>query len=142
MIDGFRKMGYTEEQCQELKTLSAINDCGIADIDIYDAEKTLSDVIKKYQLNKDEVSKIVDKFNQMLNYEEIKMNDKVKSFLKMINDGMEVDDAINKSGISELSMYVLLNEIAKAWSSVDLDRMKKDVDDVDSIFKDCEVGTK
>lgn len=142
MVGEFRKMGYTEEQCQELEKLSAINDCGIADINIHDAEKTLSDTMKKYQLNKDEANKIVDKFNQMLNYEEIKMNDKVKSFLKMINDGMKVDDAINKSGISELSVYVVLNEIAKVWSCIDLDQMKKDVDEVDSIFKDCKVDTK
>lgn len=138
MVDEFRKMGYTEEQCQELEKLSAISDDGIADIDDHDAEKILSDAMKKYQIDKDEIDKIIDDFNQVLNQEEIKVNNKVESFLKMINDGMEVEDAINKSGISELDMHVILNEIAKAWSSVDLNRMKKDVNEVDSIMKDLD----
>lgn len=138
MVDEFRKMGYTEEQCQELEKLSMIGDGGVADIDVHDAEKMLSDAMEKYQLDKDEVDKIIDDINQVLNQEEIKVNNKVKSFLKMVNDGMEVEDAINKSEISELDMHVILNEIAKAWSSVDLNRMKKDVNEVDSIMKDLD----
>lgn len=106
--------------------------------DVHDAEKMLSDAMEKYQLDKDEVDKIIDDINQVLNQEEIKVNNKVKSFLKMVNDGMEVEDAINKSEISELDMHVILNEIAKAWSSVDLNQMKKDVNEVDSIMKDLD----
>ena len=50
MVDEFRKMGYTEEQYQELEKLSAISDDGIADIDVHDAEKILSDTMKKISI--------------------------------------------------------------------------------------------
>lgn len=67
MVDEFRKMGYTEEQCHELEKFSAISDDGIADIDVHDAEKMLSDAMKKYLLGKDEADKIIDEFNKIPN---------------------------------------------------------------------------
>ena len=98
MVDEFKKMGYTEEQCQELEKLSVIGNDDIADIDIHDAEKMLSDTMEKYHFDKNKTDRIIDSFNQVSNQEEVKVNSKVKSFLKMIHDGMEVNNAINKSG--------------------------------------------
>ena len=46
MVDEFKKMGYTEEQCHELEKFSAIGNDSIADIDVHDAEKMLSDTMK------------------------------------------------------------------------------------------------
>ena len=60
MIDEFRKMGYTEEQSQVLEKLSAIGDDGITDV--CNAEKMLSDIMGKYQVDKDGIGKIIDKF--------------------------------------------------------------------------------
>lgn len=65
IADNWKKMGYTEEQCQELEKLSAIGDNGMSDIDVYDAEKILSNTMKKYQLDKDEVARIIDEFNKI-----------------------------------------------------------------------------
>ena len=62
MIDEFRKMGYTEEQSQVLEKLSAIGDDGVTDVDVCNAEKMLSDIMGKYQVDKDEIGKIIDKF--------------------------------------------------------------------------------
>lgn len=67
MVDEFRKMGYTEEQCRELEEFSVIGDGGIADIEVHDAEKMLSDTMKKYQLDKDEVVRIIDEVNKISN---------------------------------------------------------------------------
>ena len=62
MIDEFRKMGYTEEQSQVLEKLSAIGDDGVTDVDVCNAEKMLSDIMGKYQVDKDGIGKIIDKF--------------------------------------------------------------------------------
>lgn len=62
MIDEFRKMGYTEEQSQILEKLSVIGDDGVTDVNVYDAEKMLSDIMGKYQVDKDGIGKIIDKF--------------------------------------------------------------------------------
>ena len=59
MIDEFRKMGYTEEQSQVLEKLSAIGD-SMHDIDVHDAEKMLSDAMKKYHLDKGEESDLFE----------------------------------------------------------------------------------
>ena len=67
MVDEFRKMGYPEEQCHELEKFSAIGDDGIADIDVHDAEKMLSDAMKKYHLDKDKTNRIIDEVNKILN---------------------------------------------------------------------------
>ena len=53
MIDEFRNMGYTEEQSHVLEKLSAIGDDGVADVDVCNAEKMLSDIMGKYQVDKD-----------------------------------------------------------------------------------------
>ena len=63
MVDEFKKMEYTEEQCQELEKLSAFGD-SMHDIDVHDAEKMLSDAMKKYHLDKDEVDRIIDEANK------------------------------------------------------------------------------
>lgn len=64
MVDEFRKMGYTEEQCRELEKLSAFCD-SMHDIAVYDAEKMLSDTMEKCQLDKNEVDKIIGKVNKI-----------------------------------------------------------------------------
>ena len=62
MIDEFRKMGYTEEQSQVLEKFSAIGDDGVTDVDVCNAEKMLSDIMGKYQVDKDGIGRIIDKF--------------------------------------------------------------------------------
>ena len=63
----WRKLGYTEEQSEELDVLSAINNDDIKNIDSDTATKTLLEVMKKYRLNKDEVKRIIEKFNKIAN---------------------------------------------------------------------------
>ena len=67
MIDEFRKMGYTEEQSQVLEKLSAIGDDGVTDVNVCDAEKMLSDIMGKYQVDKDKTNRIIDEVNKILN---------------------------------------------------------------------------
>lgn len=62
MIDEFRNMGYTEEQSQVLEKLSVIGDDGVADVDVCNAEKMLSDIMGEYQVDNDGIGKIIDKF--------------------------------------------------------------------------------
>lgn len=67
MIDEFRKMGYTEEQSHVLEKLSAIGDDGVTDVNVCDAEKMLSDIMGKYQVDKEGIGKIIDEFNKIPN---------------------------------------------------------------------------
>ena len=53
----WRKLGYTEEQSEELEMLSTINNDDIKNIDSDTATKTLLETMKKYRLDKDEVKK-------------------------------------------------------------------------------------
>ena len=83
MVDEFKKMEYTEEQCQELEKLSAFGD-SMHDIDVHDAEKMLSDAMKKYHLDKDEVDRIIDEANKTkLEKENITMGITCKPVSKM-----------------------------------------------------------
>ena len=70
----WRKLGYTEEQSEELEMLSTINNDDIKNINSDTATKTLLEAMKKYQLNKDEVEKrineILDLVNQNLDEKE------------------------------------------------------------------------
>ena len=66
----WRKLGYTEEQSEELEMLSTINNDDIKNIDSDTATKTLLETMKKYQLDKDEVKRIIEKFNKIANQEE------------------------------------------------------------------------
>ena len=56
----WRKLGYTEEQSEELEMLSTINNDDIKNIDSDTATKTLLEAMKKYQLDKDEVEKRIN----------------------------------------------------------------------------------
>ena len=63
----WRKLGYTEEQSEELEILSTINNDDIKNIDSDTATKTLLKTMKKYRLDKDEVKRIIEKFNKIAN---------------------------------------------------------------------------
>ena len=63
----WRKLGYTEEQSEELEMLSTINNDDIKNIDSDTATKTLLETMKKYRLDKDEVKRIIEKFNKIAN---------------------------------------------------------------------------
>lgn len=63
----WRKLGYTEEQSEELEMLSTINNDDIKNIDSDTATKTLLKTMKKYRLDKDEVKRIIEKFNKIAN---------------------------------------------------------------------------
>ena len=56
----WRKLGYTEEQSEELDVLSAINNDDIKNIDSDTATKTLLEAMKKYRLDKDEAKKRIN----------------------------------------------------------------------------------
>ena len=62
MSDEFRNMGYTEEESRVLAKFPTIGDDGVADVDVCNAEKMLSDIMGKYQVDKDGIGKIIDKF--------------------------------------------------------------------------------
>ena len=66
----WRKLGYTEEQSEELEMLSTINNDDIKNIDSDTATKTLLETMKKYRLDKDVVKRIIEKFNKIANEEE------------------------------------------------------------------------
>ena len=66
----WRKLGYTEEQSEELEMLSTINNDDIKNINSDTATKTLLKTMKKYRLDKDEVKRIIEKFNEIANQEE------------------------------------------------------------------------
>lgn len=66
-VKEWRKLGYIEEQSKELEVLSTIDNEDIKDIDSDTATKTLSEAMKKYHLDKDEVEKIIDEFNKIPN---------------------------------------------------------------------------
>lgn len=63
----WRKLGYTEEQSEELEMLSTSNNDDIKDIGSDTATKTLLKTMKKYRLDKDEVKRIIEKFNKIAN---------------------------------------------------------------------------
>ena len=63
----WRKLGYTEEQSEELEMLSTINNDDIKNINSDTATKTLLKTMKKYRLDKDEVKRIIEKFNEIAN---------------------------------------------------------------------------
>ena len=63
----WRKLGYTEEQSEELEMLSTINNDDIKNIDSDTATKTLLETMKKCRLVKDEVNRIIEKFNKIAN---------------------------------------------------------------------------
>ena len=50
--------------------LSTINNDDIKNIDSDTATKTLLETMKKYRLDKDEVKRIIEKFNKIANQEE------------------------------------------------------------------------
>ena len=67
VADIWRKLGYTEEQSEELEMLSTINNDDIKNIDSDTATKTLLKTMKKYRLDKDEATRIIEKFNKIAN---------------------------------------------------------------------------
>ena len=115
MIDEFRNMGYTEEQCQELETLSMINDCGIADIDVHEAEKTLSDSMEKYRLHKDEVAAIIDDFYKVSSMDIANLPDAYDiQFIKFVQARKHKKRRINKKWLKQYGYKQIIVE-SKGW---------------------------
>ena len=63
-IEDWKKLGYSDEQAKELERLSHIGD-DIGDIDTHVVSQTLSEVMKKYQLDKNEVERIINDSNKV-----------------------------------------------------------------------------
>ena len=63
-IEDWKKLGYSDEQAKELERLSHIGD-DIGDIDTHVVSQTLSEVMKKYQLDKNEVERSINDSNKV-----------------------------------------------------------------------------
>lgn len=50
--------------------------------------------------------------------EENEMNNKVKMFLGLIEEGKSVDDAVNETGVNEMKTHDLLDSIAMIWKGI------------------------
>lgn len=123
MVDEFKKMGYTEKQCQELEKLSAFGD-SMRDIDVHDAEKMLSDAMKKYYLDKDEVDRIIDEVNKTkLEKENITMEATGKFKEDLIETLGKAMDVIGEFQTT----YESLSHIQKR-----IGKMFEDINDVDA----------
>ena len=66
MIEDWIKMGYSEQEAEELHQLCVnVATAGICDIDKY--TESLASLVRSYNMSENEINKIIDKWNKIGN---------------------------------------------------------------------------
>lgn len=64
------------------------------------------------------------------------MDSKVFNFLKMVNNGTDVNEAARVTGVDNMNIYLLLNEISKVFKNLDLEKLHEEVNELDAAMMD------